>query len=312
MVIFILAAAAAFLLCVLIDKGSPVEERSPGDQDKQSPEDRFAKWLSKKARILPSILLLFLPAAVLFMLVAAAASPREFGFFLLSLPIFILFWGMWSLGNSPSQSEKIQSAEWRLLVISPLALVVLFEREDIVALVPEFIVWVAKWLGSVPWLDSVLLWLSSALPWFLATCTWLIAGAFYASLTNSANPPFKWLRGPWEFKWLPEQWQRHLVLGSLLFIALFSTLIARNGDAWAYTFLLAIRRGTSMPEAIYALLGVVAGLMCGNFSGWMAYVRSLGVAKPATSNESPPGNRSHDHFRHRTFIRATGGTTGAI
>ena len=52
-------------------------------------------------------------------------------------------------------------------------------------------------------------------------------------------------------------------------------------DAWAYEFLLTTRRIASMPETVHAVLGVVAGLMCGNFTRWMTYTRSFGATSSA-------------------------------
>src|SRR5258708_18170876 len=177
MVVFILAAAGAFLVGVLIG---------------QSPEQ---KRLSEKALPLLLILLLFLLAAVLFVLVAATASPREVGVFLLSLPIVIML---------------------------------------------------------------------------------------YAALTLFRDWIFKWVHGL--------KWQTRVIVGALPFAALFGALIAWNGDAWAYAILLAIRRIAAMPETTYAVLGAVAGLMCGNFSAWITHARRMGIGKPTAPSKAPPDN----------------------
>ncbi len=262
MVIFILAAAAAFLLC------GPF-----------APE-QLSNWLKENKHALRLILFLFLLAAVLLILVTAAATPRDVGAIMLGLPILILVLGVGSLlnrlptspprpvpqpipvpyrplltrssGSEPrTRPDEIPAVEWPcrrllfvllgLLVISPLAAVGLFEREVIVVRVPAVIV----------------SWVPVGLPWFLATYNWLIVVVLYALFTRSANPAFKWLRR--------QKWLTRLTLSSLLSIALFSTLIAWNEDAWAYAVLLTIRRIASMPETTYGVLGAVAGLMCGIF-----------------------------------------------
>ena len=74
MVVFILAAAGAFLLCVLLD-------RAP---------DRFKDWLSKNAHVLRLYLFILFLMAVFLILVAVSASPRRFGTILPALAIFFL------------------------------------------------------------------------------------------------------------------------------------------------------------------------------------------------------------------------------
>jgi hypothetical protein len=102
-----------------------------------------------------------------------------------------------------------------------------------------------------------------AVPAVVAICAWLVTATVPA--TGLSN------------KWLREQWQTWLVFSSLVLIAIFSTLTAKTGDAWAYAVLLTIRRIASMPEMTYGVLGVVAGLMCGNFPEWMNYSRTHGI-----------------------------------
>src|SRR5258707_227989 len=77
MVVFILAAAAAFLLCAPF-----------------APE-QLSNWLTEKKHASRLIVFLLLVAAVLFILVAAVASPGEVGGILVGLPIlsFIFFIG---------------------------------------------------------------------------------------------------------------------------------------------------------------------------------------------------------------------------
>ena len=283
MVVFILAAAAAFLFCVPL---------APKQSTKWLKEK---EWLNEKARALLLTLFLFLFAAVLFVLVAAAASPGEVGALLLSLPILILIFAMGNLMYRQPAPGATQPAavEWLdKYGLSPDP----ESRKHLAAFVGDKAHLVVLGLVVVAFLVPVAL---LAIPfssfWFrpvaavLAIYTWLIVAGLHASLTRSTDAAFNWLGG--------QKRQAGLILGSLLFTALLSTLIAWNGDAWAYAILLTIRRIASMPETIHALLGVVAGLMCGNFSRWMSYAHSLGVEKGEPSSKSQPDHGATSEAR---------------
>jgi hypothetical protein len=261
MVIFIIAAAAAFSLCALI-------ELSP---------KTFRKRLDENAHVLRLILFLSLLAAVLFIVVAAEAGPGAFGFFLFSLPILGLVFVMGNLlyrlpaRPTPVPDEPllhVPAAEWprKWLPFTLLGLVA------VALLIPIIAV-------------------AAGLPW-LTIGTWLILASLCIVLARSAHPAIKWLH--------EQKWQTGLLLGSLLLTAVFGALIAWNGEAWAYAILLVTRRIVSMPETAHAVLGAVAGLMCGNFPRWIAYAHSLGIGhagegvQPAEQKQPPEQEEKKD------------------
>jgi len=325
MVVFIVAAAAAFLLCILLRSSKQARD-----------------WLDEDAHAFQLILFLSVFAAALVTLILIVASASTFGvmIFLFSLPIGFVIWGRRSLlialaYQQPREGQ--QPREWQhnvlrwFVVISPLLPGVLLGRDLIVPLVPDVIVswvdvtvsWVSKQLGSVlpdsavvaicawlvpaavlaiglavkrlrerwqTWLVFGSLLLTAifsaltaghawAVPAVVAICAWLVAAAVLA--TGLAN------------NWLRKQWQTWLVFSSLVLIAIFSTLTAEEGDAWAYAILLTIHRIASMRETTYAVLGAVAGLMCGNFPWWINYARTHvigptgGGAKPVKPKRNP-------------------------
>jgi hypothetical protein len=301
MVIFILAATAAFLLC------GPF---APG---------RLSKWLKRRAHALLLNLFLFLLAAVLIILVAATANPSDVGLVLLALPMLSLFFAMGSLvyrlPASVQSTAKTRFAraltaikDWRQkksgalaepTSVQPVAVQSTSEPTSVPPASvqptpprptqPAAAGWPHRYrlfvlLGLVVVGLAALLAIPFGSSWFrpvaivLAIYAWLIVAGFRAFLARSSHSAFKWLRR--------HKWQTRLILRSLLFTAVLSTFVGWNGDAWAYTILLAIHRITSMPETIHALLGAVAGLMCGNFSRWMDYTRSRGVGKAETSSQS--------------------------
>jgi hypothetical protein len=296
MVVFVLAAAAALLLCILLRSSKRVQA-----------------WLDQEDQEARAFQLIFmlscLAAAVLVLvLIVAAASYYGVMVFLFSLPTLFLIYGRRSLlkglvdnragqadfadglrrlsGRVTSSTARLRPSRslkniWRRFwsrvswstarlravlspkilrwfwVISPLLPWVLLGHSFIVALVPDAIVFRVSETSP------------AFLPVVLSACVailaWLAAAA--VGWTGMGRNRFR------------DQWQTWLVFGSLVLIAILSTLMAGKGDAWAYAVLLTIRRVTSMPETTYAVLGAVAGFMCGNFSRWMSYARSLGVGR---------------------------------
>jgi hypothetical protein len=83
---------------------------------------------------------------------------------------------------------------------------------------------------------------------------------FYALLTQTDMPIFKWLRG--------FVGGATFILFAFLLMALYTTPFARDMGAWEYSIFIVTRRISSMPETADALLGVLAGVMCRAFPGW--------------------------------------------
>src|SRR6266436_5233043 len=148
MVVFIVAAAAAFLLCILLRSSKQARD-----------------WLDEDAHAFQLILFLSVFAAALVTLILIVASASTFGvmIFLFSLPIGFVIWGRRSLlialaYQQPREGQ--QPREWQhnvlrwFVVISPLLPGVLLGRDLIVPLVPDVI---------VSWVDVTVSWVSKQL-----------------------------------------------------------------------------------------------------------------------------------------------------
>jgi hypothetical protein len=246
------------------------------------------------------VLLLFLLAAVLFILIAPATGSQEVGAVLLGLPVLVLVFGVVSLTyrlvtrrtqadqkREPMPQE--QQEWWRRL-------------PKWISWMPGWVVWAVGWVVTkivllvplavfaIAFLGPAALFALFVFPfefsWF-RTAAIIVSGCIWAILAWLYLTPGTSHRAD---AWLREQtWQRRRVRISLLVMALLSLLIAWKRGAWAYSILLTAHNVASAPETVHALLGVVAGLMCGNFSRWMDYAGTLRIGKDAAASKSPPG-----------------------
>jgi hypothetical protein len=264
MVVFILAAAGAYLLCT----------------------ESFVSRLKKNADELRSVLFMLLAVAVLVILVAVTTSPRWFGTILLGLAVLLAIGVegglLFVLGPQLKPLLPESFLSWLKENADPLRSALLTFLLLVVLVILVAVTATPHWSGII-----------------LLGLAVLLAIGVVGGLLFVLGRQLKLLL-PKNIAWLRLPILIPILISVAILILIFQVLLAMpfevgvdfvgcrpgptaiaifscKSDAWAYAILLTTRRIASMPETVHAVLGVVAGLMCGNFPRWMTYARSLGT-----------------------------------